>query len=79
MLSHNGILPRINKKRSKNDSNTKIDNNWHREHDHKQPQMTSIDLKRAQMTSVDPEVKPVKRKNKMKGSANIELNAKKLE
>ena len=79
MLSHFGILPRINNKRSKNVSSTKIDNNSHSEHDHKQPQMTSNDLKRAQMTSVGPEVKPVKKKNKMKGSANIELNAKNLE
>ena len=36
--------------------------------------MTSNDLKVPQMTSNDPDVKPIKSRNKLKGGAIIEVN-----
>ena len=66
MLSPYRIHPNTTIKRSKNVSNTKLDNNSHREHDLKKPQLTSNDL-----TSNEP-VK--NEKNKLKCGANIELN-----
>ena len=72
MLSPYRIRINNTNKRTKKVSITNIDNNSHREHEQKQPQLTSNDLKRPQMTSNEPEVKPVKGKNKMRGDANIE-------
>ena len=47
---------------------TNFDNNSHRDHDFKWPQMTSNDLK----TTSNETVK--NKKNKLKGGANIEVN-----
>ena len=46
MLSPLRIQPKINNKRSKKVSNTNIDNNSHREHEQKRPQLRSKELKR---------------------------------
>ena len=73
MLSRYTIQPNITKKRSKNVSNTTLDNNSHGKHELKKPQMTSNDLK---TTSSDP-VKD-KKKN-MRGGTNIEINDKILD
>ena len=68
MLSPYRIHPNTTKKRSKKVLNTILDNNSHREHDLKRPQLTSNDLK---TTSNEP----VKlKKNKLKGGATIEIN-----
>ena len=40
--------------------------------------MSSNDIKRPHLTSNDPEAKPVKSKNNLKGGANIEINDKYL-
>ena len=45
----------------------------------KWPQLTSKDLKRPQLTSNDPEIKPYKSKNKSKGEACIEITDKNLD
>ena len=70
MISPYRIHPNTTNKRSKNDSNTNLDNNSHRERDLKRHQLTSIYLK---TTSNEP-VK--NKKNKLKGGANIEFNEK---
>ena len=70
--SINGLSPyRIQSnntnKRTKKVSNTILDNNAHRDHDLKRPRLSSNDLKpTSKETSL--EVKPVKSKNKFKGS-----------
>ena len=47
--------------------------------DRKRHQMTSNDFKRPEVTSSDPEVQPIKNKNKLKGGAKIEFNDKDLD
>ena len=49
MVLPHRLQPFINKKQSETVSNTNIDTNSHREHELKQPEMTSNDLKRPQM------------------------------
>ena len=48
MLLPYRIQPNICNKRTKKTSNTNIDNNSHRENDHKIPQLTSLNLKQIQ-------------------------------
>ena len=50
-----------------------------REHDLERPQMSSKELKRPQVASNHPEVKPIKSKNILKGGAIIEINDKNLD
>ena len=71
MLSPYRNHPNATYKRSKNVSNTNLNNNSHREHDLKRPQLTSNEIK---MTSNEP-IKS-KKKNKLKGDADIEINEK---
>ena len=72
MLSLYRIQPNITNKRSKQVSNTTLDNSSHPEHDLKRPQMTSNDFK---TTSNEP----FKKKNKLKSGADIEINDKYLD
>ena len=66
MLSPYRIHPNNSKKRSKKASDTKkIDNKSHCEHNLKGPEITSFDLKRPQMTTNNPEVKPVKKEKQI--------------
>ena len=58
MLSPYKIQPNITSKRSKKVSNTTLDNNSHREHDFKRPQMTSLNLKQTQKVALN--VHPIK-------------------
>ena len=51
MLSPDKIQPNNTNKRTRKPSNTKFDNNSHREHDLKRAQMTPNDLQRPQTTS----------------------------
>ena len=75
MLFPYRINPKNTNKRTKKASNGNFHNNSHHESNAKRPEMTSIDLKRPQSISQSHhEVKPVKSKNKLKGSANIEIN-----
>ena len=73
MLSPCRIQPNITNKRLKNVSKTNLDNNSHREHDLKRPQLTSNDL-------VKPDIKTkINRRNNIvskSGSVheNIEVN-----
>ena len=54
MLSLYRIQPYTTNKRPKNVSNTTLDNNSHRKHDLKRPQMTSNDLKTNSNDSIKP-------------------------
>ena len=76
MLSPYRLQQNNTNKRTKNAKNTKFDNNSHREHDFRRPQMTSSDLKRPQATS-NENSKKVKTKNNLKGGfvqENVEFN-----
>ena len=63
MLSPCTFQTNTNNKRSQKVSNTNLDNNSHREHDYKRPQMTS---KRTQTSHL--------KKNKLKGGEDNEIN-----
>ena len=63
MLSSYRIQSNTINEWSKNASNTNIDNNSHREHDYKRPQMSSNESKRSQMIPMEI-VKTLKSKNK---------------
>ena len=67
MLSPYRNQPNNTKKRSKKVKNTDFDNNSHDEAGVKRPQMTSNDLKTSSSETV-------KKKNKLKGGSNIEIN-----
>ena len=77
MLSAHRIQPNTDNKRSKNVSNTKLDNYSHRDRGVKRPRVTSNYLQPTPKEH-SPEVKPVKNKNKLKGGANSEINEKNL-
>ena len=74
MVSPYRIHPDITIKRLKKAKKSKFDNNSHREHGLKRPQMTSNDLKRSQLSSNG---KTVKTKNSLKGGFvrdDVEIN-----
>ena len=73
MLSPYRITPNNTNKRTKKASNTDFDNNSHTNNNVKRRQMTSIDLK---LTSNN---EPSRDKKKLKGGANIEINAHNLD
>ena len=79
MLSPFRLQPNNTKKCSKKSSNTNVDNNSHCEQEHKRSQGNSNGLKRPQKSSNDPEIKPVKNKNKLKGVASIDIDDKYLD
>ena len=68
MLSSYRIQPNNTNKRPKKHTNTKYDNNSHRDPDVKRPRFTSNDLKPISNESVKNE------RNKWKGGANVEIN-----
>ena len=70
MLSPYRIPPDSHKRRQKI---------LNQEQDLEGTQMFSNDCKRPQMTTNDPEVKPVKSKNKLEGGAIIEINGEYLD
>ena len=69
MLSLHRISSYTNHTRKRNISKT----------NHDDAKMTSNDLRRPQMVSIDPEVKPIESKNKLEGDTIIEVNDKYLD
>ena len=84
MLWHYRIQPKITNKRSKNVSNTNLDNNSHREHELERPRLTSNDLVKPD-TNTESNIKRTSNKKNKKflkaGSVheNIEINDKYLD
>ena len=76
MLSPYRVHPNNTKERTTKVKYTNFDNNSHREHDLKRPQMTSNDLRKPQSTS-NENSKKVKTKDNLKGGfvrEDVEIN-----